>query len=87
VNVQVDEPWGNDQTARIKLLVRAATDFIRQGNFGNAAIAQQNVHGRIDLRRRVDHVPAFNQQARALSSLVLGTQHSALSIQSLQIVS
>jgi hypothetical protein len=76
VNMQVDESRSNDQTARIELLVGAAADLVGQSNLSNAAIAQQNIHGRVDLRRRIDHVAALDQQACGFSFLVLSTRHS-----------
>src|SRR5258708_4527454 len=59
VNVQIDESRSDDQTAGIKLFIGTATDLVRQGNLSDAPIAQKNVHGRVDLRRRVNQVAAF----------------------------
>src|SRR5258708_1134911 len=72
---QGDEGGGDNQSPSVELVVSAAANFAGQGDLGHAAIAQQNIHGRVDLRRRVDQVPAFDQQAGALSGLVLRTQH------------
>ena len=63
VHVQVDEAGRDDQSARVELLVGAAANLIGQRNFRDAPIAQQDVHRRIDLRRRIDQVAAFDQQA------------------------
>ena len=76
VNVQIDKSRGNDQTARIEFFVGAAANLVRQSDLGNSPIAQKNVHGRIDLRRRVDHVAALDQQTGVSRLVVLGAQHS-----------
>ncbi len=73
VHVQIDEAGRDDESAGIEFLIRAAFDFVGSRNFGNAAIFQQHVHGRVDARRRVDEVAAFNQQT---SSCFLHSCHS-----------
>ncbi len=78
--MQVDKSRGNDQPARIELLIGAATHLIGERNLGHAAIAQQNIHRRVDLRRRIDQVAALDQQASASSLWILSAQHSALSV-------
>src|SRR5258708_19616610 len=52
VNVQIDESRSDDQTAGIKLFIGAATDLVRQGNLSDTAVAQNNVHGPLDLPPR-----------------------------------
>ena len=63
VDVQIDEAGSDDQAAGIEFLVGAAADFVGQSDLGDAAIAQKDVHGRVDLRRRIDQVAAFDQKA------------------------
>jgi len=38
------------------------SEAVRRSHFGNAAIFQQHVHGRVDAGRRVDQVAALDQQ-------------------------
>ena len=71
MDVQVDETRRNDEAARVELFVGAAADFIRQSDLSHAAIPQEDVHGRVDLRPRIDQVAAFDQQARGFAFLVL----------------
>ena len=66
VHVQIDEARGDDQSAGIELLVRAAFDLVGSGNFGDAAIFQQHVHGRVDASRRIDEMAALDQQTGGL---------------------
>ena len=60
--MQVDEARSNDQTARVEFFVRAATGFIGWGDLGDVAIAQQDVHGRIDPGGGIHEATAFDQK-------------------------
>ncbi len=62
VHMQIDEAGRNDESAGIEFLVRAALDLVGRSHFGNAAIFQQHIHGRIDASRRVDEMATFDQQ-------------------------
>ena len=62
MNVEINEAGSDDQSASIEFLIRAATDLVREGNFRYSSIAQQHVHGRIDLCGRIDQVAAFDEQ-------------------------
>ena len=61
MHVQIDESGRNDQSASIELLVRAL-DLVRRRDLGHASTFDQDVHGRVDLRRRIDQVAALDQQ-------------------------
>src|SRR5258708_19539372 len=76
VNVQIDESRSDDQTAGIKLFIGAATDLVRQGNLSDTAVAQKNVHGRVDLRRRVDNMATFDKNRSRFGLIVLHFFHS-----------
>ncbi len=68
VHVQIDEARRDDEPAGIEflgLVVDAALDLVGSRDFGNAAILQQNVHGRVDTSRRIDEVPTLDQQTGA----------------------
>src|SRR5208282_1404748 len=73
VNVQVNESGGDDQAASVEFFVGAATNFVGQSDLGDAAVAQQHVHGGVDLRRGIDQVAAFNEE-----TLVFLTVHPQL---------
>ena len=61
--MQVDEAGSDDQPARIEFLMRGAAGLARRRDLGHLPIAQQDVHGGVDLRGRIDKPPAFDQQA------------------------
>ena len=65
VHVQIDEAGRDDESAGIEFLGfgTPALNLVGRGNFGDAAIFQQHVHGRVDARRRVDEVAALDEQA------------------------
>ncbi len=73
VNVQVDEARSDDQATRIEFLVRSAANLARRRDLGHLAVAQQDVHGRIDLRGGVDETAAFDQQAVIFFSIQVWT--------------
>ena len=62
VDMKIDEPRRHDQSPSIKLLLGAGANFVRRSDLGHPPITQQQVHGRINLRLRIDDVPAFDQQ-------------------------
>ena len=57
------KPGRDDQPARIEFLVRGAARLARRSDLGHLPVAQQDVHGRIDLRGRIDKPSALDQQA------------------------
>ena len=59
--MQINEAGSNDKTTSIKLFVSAATNFVRQSDFCDASIAQQNVHESVDLRSGIDKATAPDQ--------------------------
>ena len=63
VNVEIDKSRCNNQPARIEFFVGPAADFPRQRDLRHPSIPQQQIHRRIDLRRRIDHVPTLDEQA------------------------
>jgi hypothetical protein len=65
VNVEINKAWGNDQIAGVDFFIRAAANFSRSDYFRNFAVAQKHVHGRIDFRRGVNEMSAFDEQAIA----------------------
>ena len=62
VHVKIDESGSNDQAARVELLARAAANSVGQGDLGDTAVAQKNVHGCIDLCGGIDEMAAFDQK-------------------------
>ena len=54
VNMQIDEAGSDDQPARVEFLVRGAANLARRRDLGHLPIAQQDVHGRIDLGGGID---------------------------------
>ena len=62
MDVQVDESGGDDEPAGVEFFVGAAAGFVGEGDLGDAAIAQEDVHGRVDLCGGVDYVAAFDQE-------------------------
>ena len=62
VHVQIDEAGCDDESASIKLLVRAPFDFAGSRHFRNVAVFQQHVHGRVDASGRVDQMAALDQK-------------------------
>jgi hypothetical protein len=62
VDVKVDEAGGDDQAAGVEFFVRATANFIGRSHFRYAAIAQEDVHGRVDLFGWIDDVAAFDQE-------------------------
>src|SRR5208282_4829657 len=65
VHMQIDEARRYRESTGIELLVRTTLDFVGRSNFGDPAILQQHVHGRVDARRRIDEVAALDQQTGA----------------------
>ena len=61
VYVEVDEAGSNDEAAGVKFLLGAAADLVGRGDFGDAAVVQQDIHGGVDLRGGVDEVAAFDK--------------------------
>ena len=70
MDVQIDEAGRDDKSTRIKFFVRAAFDLVGMSYFGNAAIFQQHVHGRVDASGRVDEVAALDEEARIFFSAI-----------------
>ena len=62
MHVQIDEAGSNDEAASVELLVGAPTDLVRRRDFGNAAVFQQDIHGRVDPSRGVNEVAAFDYE-------------------------
>jgi hypothetical protein len=62
VDVQVDEAGGDDEAAGIEFFVGAGADFAGQRDFFNAAVAEQDVHGGVELLSWIDDVPAFDEK-------------------------
>ena len=61
--MQVDEAGSDDEPAGVELLISAAANFAGWHDFSHAAVAQQDVHRCIDLRRRINQVAAFDEEA------------------------
>src|SRR5260370_32342962 len=62
MNVEIDEPGSDDQSAGIEFLIGTATDLVGKGNFRYESISQQHVHGGIDRCGRIDQVAAFDEE-------------------------
>jgi hypothetical protein len=60
--MQVNEAGANDQAAGAELFVGATLDRVRRRYFHYSTIAQQDVHKRVNARRRVDHLSTLDQQ-------------------------
>ena len=60
--MEINEAGGDDQAAGVEGLVGTAADLIGRRDFRNATFAQEYIHGRVELRGRVDDAAAFNQQ-------------------------
>ena len=69
VNMQVDEAGSDDQSARIEFLVCRAANLAGRRDLGDLPIAQQDVHGRIDLGGGVDEAATLDQQAVIFSTI------------------
>ena len=68
MHVQIDESGRNHQTASIEPAI-CTFNFPRRRDLSHPPILQQNIHGRIDARRRINKVSARNQQTRFVVSL------------------
>ena len=60
--MEVDEAGGDDEIAGVECFVGGGADFIGRRDFGYAAVAQEDVHGLIDLGGRVDQVAVLDQE-------------------------
>ena len=63
VNMQINESGSNDQSTGVEFFMRGTARLARRRNFSHLAVAQQDVHERVDLRSRIDHSPALDQEA------------------------
>ena len=63
MDVQVDEAGSHDQPARVEFFVCSASNLAGRRDFRDLAVAQQDVHGRVDLGGGIDEASAFDQQA------------------------
>ena len=62
MDVQIDEAGSDDEPAGVEFFVGVAASFIGQCDFGDTAIAQKDIHRRVDLRGGIDEVAAFDQE-------------------------
>jgi len=59
--MQIDEAGRHDQSASVELLVGRAFDLARPSYFGNLAIAQKQVHGRVNASGRVNEMTTLDK--------------------------
>jgi hypothetical protein len=62
MHVEIDETGRNDEAPRVKSFVSAAAaDFVWRCELGHAAIAQENIHRRVQLGGWIDDAATFDQ--------------------------
>ena len=70
VNMQIDKSGSDNESTGIEFVVRAAASLARRGNLGHLPVTQQDVHGGINPRGRIDQMPSADEQAVILRASV-----------------
>ena len=70
VDVQINEAGGDDQAASVEGFVCGAADFVGGCELRDAAVAQEQVHGCVQLCGRVDNATAFDQEGARFGFIV-----------------